>query len=333
MVYVLFLFCSSAICSDNSGSNGPVQNEKIKIIMQNGSILTGSFVGYKGDKIFLESSGEEALVIKKSDIITAYDADTAKEIIFASLSSPTPTETKSVIPTETADIVAAETATPASVPVKTKATPAKTPEHLLPAPVPAPYTPQFHFGIEGGATNLEMTSCNNWLKDTLTAWNEVAGITGSIKPVTLGFYCALNLDYSFLSWLALCGRFEYVSSMQDEGRAPSPMSSIIASLYPAMIGICLEPRIAQLTLKAGYFAGYGYANLLFLNGNGTASAGALVNEFIAGFSIGPVGLNFGYRLCNVSQLSYQGAPIVDELTGNIVSFDYSGAFGGLVLTF
>jgi len=78
--------------------------------------------------------------------------------------------------------------------------------------------------------------------------------------------------------------------------------------------------------------GYGLANVTQA-GQGSASGGGVVSELLTGFSIGPIGFNFGYRWANISQVSYQGAPLADELTGNIVSFDYSGAFYGVVFTF
>jgi len=54
----------------------------VKIIMKDGSIITGALVGSTADQVFVEKTKGKAITIKKSDIQAAFDADSGKEISF-----------------------------------------------------------------------------------------------------------------------------------------------------------------------------------------------------------------------------------------------------------
>jgi hypothetical protein len=78
LVFILLLTFFSVLLAQSAG-------QEVRVIMKDGSILTGAFTGQTGDELFIEVEKGKAMAIKKPEIKAVFDSATGQEI---SMSGP-----------------------------------------------------------------------------------------------------------------------------------------------------------------------------------------------------------------------------------------------------
>jgi len=67
-----------------SAGGQPAFQQKVRVILNDDTIVTGTFVGQKGDQIFIQQQADKAEIIKTENIQDAFNADSGEEINFNS---------------------------------------------------------------------------------------------------------------------------------------------------------------------------------------------------------------------------------------------------------
>lgn len=209
-------------------------------------------------------------------------------------------------------------------------------------------------GIWGGYTTVNMSDVND-------ALNATAGRRGSATEMNSGYIAAADYLYEVYPRLMLGPRIEYVGV--NQGKATLLGGEIKEDLYlvPIMVGgrYYFMDRTTPWNISAGAFLGvglgYGKTSLSSVNTtySGTGFAGNLLvgGEYRLSSAVS-LGLDFGYRIANISSMSTDTtssggggggggggyAPAIKKATvtnasGNTIAYDFSGMIANIGLMF